>query len=74
MIENVQLQYNYGYWEGKNIPEYNENIFAFIWEGYVVEENISQERVFELAESFYTPENWNFRIQVWTGKKWENVL
>jgi len=46
-------------------PIYTNASFAFRSGKFLVEENITQDRVFELIESFYTPENTDFTIEFW---------
>lgn len=51
------------------------NQFAFLIDGNIVEENISQERVFELLEKC-EPEFTNFEVQCWNPENvfWETVV
>jgi len=44
---------------------HNDRSFAFRSGQCLVEENITQDRVFELIASFYTPEETDFTIEFW---------
>jgi hypothetical protein len=44
---------------------YNDSSFALRGGKSLIEENITQDRVFELIASFYTPEDQDFTIEFW---------
>jgi len=46
-------------------PIRNDASFAFRSGGWLVEENITQDRVFELLANFNTPEEPDFTIEFW---------
>lgn len=48
--------------------------FAVRIGGSICEENISEERVFEILESFYSPEFEDFEIEVWRDGHWETII